>query len=129
MGASPAAVGWLSRSAHPVKIAQKQLGYASITTTLNIYTHAVDASHQKAIEAVERVLFDVRTTVDYKRRPGGKAPHRKCWIARTLCEEHLSGKRCQPYRFAVRNALRNLPCQIHKLRNVLEHLPERHGPG
>ena len=43
----------------PVKIAQEQLGHASISTTLNIYTHAVDASHRKAIEAVERALFVV----------------------------------------------------------------------
>ena len=43
----------------PVKIAQEQLGHASIATTLDIYTHAVDASHRKAIEAVERELFVV----------------------------------------------------------------------
>lgn len=43
----------------PVKIAQEQLGHASIATTLNIYTHAVDASHRKAIEALERELFVV----------------------------------------------------------------------
>lgn len=41
----------------PVKIAQEQLGHASISTTLNIYTHVVDASHRKAIEDVERELF------------------------------------------------------------------------
>ena len=41
----------------PVKIAQEQLGHASIATTLNIYTHVVDASHRQAIEAVERELF------------------------------------------------------------------------
>ncbi len=41
----------------PVKIAQEQLGHASIQTTLNIYTHVVEASHRKAIEAVERELF------------------------------------------------------------------------
>jgi len=41
----------------PVKIAQEQLGHASIQTTLNIYTHVVDASHRTAIEAVERKLF------------------------------------------------------------------------
>jgi len=34
----------------PVKIAQEQLGHASISTTLNIYTHVVDASHRAAIE-------------------------------------------------------------------------------
>jgi hypothetical protein len=41
----------------PVKIAQEQLGHASISTTLNIYTHVVDASHRKAIEPVECELF------------------------------------------------------------------------
>ena len=41
----------------PVKIAQEQLGHASISTTLNIYTHVVDASHRKAIEALEGELF------------------------------------------------------------------------
>jgi hypothetical protein len=41
----------------PLKIAQEQLGHASISTTLNIYTHVVDASHRQAIEAVERQLF------------------------------------------------------------------------
>jgi integrase len=40
----------------PVKIAQ-QLGHSSISTTLNIYTHVVDASHRAAIEALERELF------------------------------------------------------------------------
>ena len=40
-----------------MKIAQEQLGHASIQTTLNIYTHVVDASHRQAIEAVERQLF------------------------------------------------------------------------
>jgi integrase len=41
----------------PVKIAQEQLGHASISTTLNIYTHVVDASHRKAVEDVEDRLF------------------------------------------------------------------------
>ena len=41
----------------PVKIAQEQLGHASISTTLNIYTHVVDASHRKAVETVEERLF------------------------------------------------------------------------
>src|SRR6266851_4454214 len=41
----------------PVKIAQEQLGHASISTTLNIYTHVVDSSHRRAIEALERQLF------------------------------------------------------------------------
>jgi len=41
----------------PAKIAQEQLGHASISTTLGIYTHVVDASHRKAIEEVEERLF------------------------------------------------------------------------
>ena len=41
----------------PAKIAQEQLGHASIQTTLNIYTHVVDASHRAAIEQLERQLF------------------------------------------------------------------------
>ena len=43
----------------PVKIAQEQLGHASISTTLDLYTHVVDASHRRAVEAVEEKLFDV----------------------------------------------------------------------
>ena len=31
--------------------------HASISTTLNIYTHVVDASHRQAVEAVEARLF------------------------------------------------------------------------
>ena len=42
----------------PVKIAQEQFEHASMPTTLKIYTHAVDASHRKAIEAVERAPDD-----------------------------------------------------------------------
>ncbi len=41
----------------PVKIAQEQLGHASIQTTLNIYTHGVDASHRAAVEQLEQQLF------------------------------------------------------------------------
>jgi integrase len=41
----------------PVKIAQEQLGHANISTTLNIYTHVVDDSHRRAIEALECELF------------------------------------------------------------------------
>jgi integrase len=40
-----------------VKIAQEQLGHASISTTLKIYTHVIGASHRGAIEALERPLF------------------------------------------------------------------------
>jgi Phage integrase family len=41
----------------PAKIAQEQLGHASISTTLGIYTHVVDASHWSAVGAVEDRLF------------------------------------------------------------------------
>jgi integrase len=41
----------------PMKIAQEQLGHASISTTLNIYTHTIAGSHRDAVEAVERRLF------------------------------------------------------------------------
>jgi hypothetical protein len=40
-----------------VKISQEQLGHASVQTTLNIYTHVVEASHRAAIEQLERQLF------------------------------------------------------------------------
>ena len=40
-----------------MKIAQEHLGHASVSTTLNIYTHVVDASHREAIDALERELF------------------------------------------------------------------------
>jgi integrase len=43
----------------PVKIAQEQLGHASISTTLDIYTHVVESSHRRAVEAVEEKLFDL----------------------------------------------------------------------
>ncbi len=43
----------------PAKIAQEQLGHASISTTLGIYTHVVDASHRAAVSAVEERLFGV----------------------------------------------------------------------
>jgi hypothetical protein len=36
----------------PVNIAQEQLGHASVSTTLNIYTHVIDASHRKAVDAL-----------------------------------------------------------------------------
>jgi hypothetical protein len=56
----------------PVKIAQEQLGHASITTTLNIYTHVVDASHRKAVE--EPLFVDSNS----KR---GAAASRERWLA------------------------------------------------
>jgi hypothetical protein len=37
----------------PVKIAQEQLGHASVQTTLNICTHVVDGSRRQAIEQLE----------------------------------------------------------------------------
>jgi len=43
----------------PAKIAQEQLGHASISTTLGLYTHVVDASHRAAVAAVEERLFGV----------------------------------------------------------------------
>jgi len=58
----------------PVKIAQEQIGHASVSTTLNICTHAVDASHRKAIEGSNANCSSFWTTVDYKRRPGWKTP-------------------------------------------------------
>jgi integrase len=41
----------------PVKIAQEQLGHASISTTLNIYAHTIASSHREAVVAVEGRLF------------------------------------------------------------------------
>jgi hypothetical protein len=45
------------RSAPTVKIAQEQLGHASISTTLSSYIHVVDASHRRAVEALAERLF------------------------------------------------------------------------
>jgi len=41
----------------PAKVAQQQLGHASVDTTLKVYTHVVETTHRKAIEDLERVLF------------------------------------------------------------------------
>ena len=60
----------------PVKIAQEQLGHASIATTLNIYTHVVDVSHRKAIEAVERELFP--SVPKCEDPPAGAVPVSEC---------------------------------------------------
>lgn len=54
-------VGRLSSSGRycegvPVKIAQQQLGHASIETTFNVYTHVVDDAHWNAICNLERLL-------------------------------------------------------------------------
>jgi hypothetical protein len=55
----------------PSKIAQEQLGHASISTTLNIYTHVIEASHRKAIEAVEERLFAQSDANGRKSEPNG----------------------------------------------------------
>ena len=60
----------------PVKIAQEQLGHASIATTLNIYTHVVDASHRKAIEAVESDCSSIWTDSGLRNRRLGSKAHR-----------------------------------------------------
>jgi integrase len=41
----------------PAKIAQQQLGHASVETTMKVYTHVVQKTHRKAIEDLEGVLF------------------------------------------------------------------------
>lgn len=41
----------------PAKVAQQQLGHASVATTLNIYTHVVQDTHRQAIVDLERELF------------------------------------------------------------------------
>ena len=45
------------RPSRASQIAAGAAGHSSISTTLNIYTHVVDGSHHKAIEALERELF------------------------------------------------------------------------
>ncbi len=41
----------------PAKIAQQQLGHATVETTLSVYTHAIPETHRQAVENLERVLF------------------------------------------------------------------------
>lgn len=41
----------------PAKVAQQQLGHATVETTLDVYTHAIPETHRRAVEALERVLF------------------------------------------------------------------------
>jgi integrase len=65
----------------PAKIAQEQLGHAAITTTLNIYTHVVEASHRSAIEAVEARLFELDGT-------GRKLPERPVSLPATSPTVH-----------------------------------------
>src|SRR5712691_3214871 len=43
----------------PAKIAQQQLGHATVETTLNFYTHAIPDTHRRAIESLEEALFPV----------------------------------------------------------------------
>jgi integrase len=43
----------------PAKIAQQQLGHATVETTLNFYTHAIPETHRRAIESLEEALFPV----------------------------------------------------------------------
>jgi len=43
----------------PAKIAQQQLGHASVETTLNFYTHVIPDTHRRAIESLEETLFPV----------------------------------------------------------------------
>jgi len=57
----------------PVKIAQEQLGHSSISTTLDIYTRVVDASHRQAIEALERELFPNVPKLPHGSRPAKSA--------------------------------------------------------
>jgi integrase len=43
----------------PAKIAQQQLGHATVETTLNFYTHAIPDTHRRAIERLEQALFPI----------------------------------------------------------------------
>jgi integrase len=61
----------------PVKIAQEQLGHASISTTLNIYTHVVDGSHRRAIEQLEAQLFPTGPKSSNEETPPAAASARK----------------------------------------------------
>jgi integrase len=45
--------------ARRAKIAQQQLGHATVETTLNFYTHAIPDTHRRAIERLEEVLSPV----------------------------------------------------------------------
>ena len=54
----------------PAKIAQQQLGHASVETTQNFYTHAIPETHRRAIESLEEALFPVvpKSGIPGKRR-------------------------------------------------------------
>lgn len=55
----------------PAKVAQQQLGHASVETTLKIYTHAIPETHRRAIEDLERVLFPNVPKLDDLDKRGG----------------------------------------------------------
>lgn len=46
----------LSDMGEPLKTAQAQLGHASLSTTAEIYAHAIPSSQRFAIERLERVV-------------------------------------------------------------------------
>ena len=52
----------------PVKTAQEQLGHASISTTLSIYAHVVDASHPRCDRSAERIHAVVRVSCMRRQR-------------------------------------------------------------
>ncbi len=55
----------------PARVAQEQLGHATIETTLKVYTHTIPETHRRAIEDLERVLFpNVPKLVDSRDKAG-----------------------------------------------------------
>ena len=70
----------------PVKIAQEQLGHASIATTLNIYTHAVDGLVLVFGPPSFRILPRGRALLDYVRTTaaGDRCTPRSCRFALPL---------------------------------------------
>jgi len=55
----------------PAKVAQQQLGHATVETTLKLYTHAIPETHRRAVEGLERVLFpNVPKSVDEAKQGG-----------------------------------------------------------
>jgi integrase-like protein len=60
----------------PAKVAQQQLGHASVHTTLKVYTHVVETTHRKAIEDLERVLFP-----SVPKLASGAWGEPVCWLA------------------------------------------------
>lgn len=41
----------------PLRVAQAQLGHSHMTTTLEVYTHAMDGGQREAVSKLERILF------------------------------------------------------------------------